>query len=253
MFLLLLGAAAFPQNTSPSEWDHNGSVVNLIKKDSSLEFYYKKPRQGMLDAGAHEGSLLFRGESKNGRYEGTAYLFDRRCGPTPYRVSGSILDNEERIVLTGMAPRLGRNCRIQGSFENKLEFKLLKTLEVTSPQTQASTNPNPSASGPPPSSAQIQPSTNPNPSANGPSPTESILPLNQKVPDTSKAARSPDDTNNLAAVQPVPQATPNDPKGENQKNIKFMLLFWLIPLGGLLGWLSLWLIFRIYKAVKSAG
>ena len=42
MFLLLLGAAAFPQNTSPSEWDHNGSVVNLIKKDSSLQFYYKK-------------------------------------------------------------------------------------------------------------------------------------------------------------------------------------------------------------------
>ncbi len=184
----------------------------------------------MLDAGAHEGSLLFRGVSNNGRYEGIAYLFDRRCGPVPYRVSGPILDDEERIALMGMAPRLGRNCRIQGSFEDRLEFNLLKPLEVTSPQVQPSTNPNLSASGPPSS--------------------ESMLSPNQKVPDRSKDARSPNNSSNVApAVQPAPQVTP---KSGNQKNVEFLALFWLVAMGCLLAGLTPWLIFKVYKAVRNA-
>jgi hypothetical protein len=235
VFLLLLSTAAFPQNTTPSEWDHNGSVVSLIAKDSDREFYYKKPRQGLLDSGVREGSLLFRGELNNGRYDGTAYLFDRRCGARPYHVSGTALDNEQRIVLTGEAPRLGRNCRVQGSFEDRLEFKLLKPLETASPPSQPSANPKPSANAQPqsspqtnpnpspssPSSPQIQPSTNPNPSTGGSPLTGSIAP----------------------AAQPVPQAPP---KSENQKSIEFIGLFWLIPLGVLLAWSILWL-----KAAKN--
>jgi hypothetical protein len=67
-------AQAQTQTTSdePTIWDHNGSVVYLVANGQSREFYYQKPRAGMLDAGAHPGSLLFRGEIDNGKYSGTA-------------------------------------------------------------------------------------------------------------------------------------------------------------------------------------
>jgi hypothetical protein len=46
----------------------------------------------MLEAGAHPGSLLFRGQVDNGQYSGTAYLFNPHCGAilresrrSPYR------------------------------------------------------------------------------------------------------------------------------------------------------------------------
>lgn len=58
------GAHAQTQAASPEPplWDHNGSVMSLVAKGSSREFYYQKPRTGMLEAGAKPGSLLFRGE-----------------------------------------------------------------------------------------------------------------------------------------------------------------------------------------------
>ena len=90
----------------PTVWDHNGSVMYLVANGSSREIYYQKPRSGMLEAGARPGSLLFRGEVNNGQYLGTAYIFNSHCGPIPYEVKGSILNDDERIVLTGQAPRV---------------------------------------------------------------------------------------------------------------------------------------------------
>jgi len=87
----------------PTVWDHNGSVLYLVAKDSSREIHYQKPRSGMLEAGARPGSLLFRGEIKNGQYLGTAYIFNARCGPIPFEVTGPILD-DDRIVLIGRGP-----------------------------------------------------------------------------------------------------------------------------------------------------
>jgi hypothetical protein len=57
----------------PTIWNHNGSVMYLVANGSSREFYYQKPRSGMLDAGARPGSLLFRGQLNNGQYLGPAY------------------------------------------------------------------------------------------------------------------------------------------------------------------------------------
>ena len=118
--------------TAPPEstiWDHNGSVMYLVVNGSSREFYYRKPRPGMLDAGARPGSVLFRGEVNNGQYLGTAYIFNPHCAPIPFEVKGPILD-DQRIMLTGRAPRVGRNCQTYGAYASNLEFRLSKPNEV---------------------------------------------------------------------------------------------------------------------------
>lgn len=118
--------------TAPPEftiWDHNGSVMYLVVNGSSREFYYQKPRPGMLDAGARPGSVLFRGEVNNGQYLGTAYIFNPHCAPIPFEVKGPILD-DQRIMLTGRAPRVGRNCQTYGAYTSNLEFRLSKPNEV---------------------------------------------------------------------------------------------------------------------------
>jgi hypothetical protein len=120
-------AQAQTQTASPEPtiWDHNGSVMYLVANGQSREFHYQKPRAGMLEVGARPGSLLFRGEIDNGQYSGTAYIFSPHCGQIPFQVKGPILDNDERIMLTGQAPRV-RNCRAYESSTSNLEFRRLK-------------------------------------------------------------------------------------------------------------------------------
>src|SRR6516225_12067700 len=129
-------AQAQTQTAPPgsSIWDHNGSVMYLVANGSSRELYYQKPRAGMLDAGARPGSLLFRGEVNNGQYLGTAYIFNQHCGPIPFQVKGPVLNDDERIVLTGRAPRVGQDCRPYGSYTSNLEFKRLKLTEAAQSQ-----------------------------------------------------------------------------------------------------------------------
>jgi hypothetical protein len=110
-----------------SLWAHNGSTLYLMADGATREFHYNAPRAGMLQAGARPGSLLFTGRSINGRYVGTAYIFNRQCGQLPYQVSGPILDNYERVVLTGQAPRVDAYCNILGSHTDILEFSLLQS------------------------------------------------------------------------------------------------------------------------------
>lgn len=128
--LLLLGLTTFARSQSslpePTLWDHNGSVVSLVARGASREFYYQEPRQEMIDAGARPGSLLFRGHTHEGKYFGTAFIFKSHCGRIPYQVSGPILDNYEQVVLTGQAPRVGPDCQIRGHVADVLEFRLRK-------------------------------------------------------------------------------------------------------------------------------
>jgi hypothetical protein len=118
----------------PTIWDHNGSVMYLVENGSSREFRYQKPRPGMLEAGARPGSLLFRGQVDNGQYAGTAYIYNPHCGAIPFQIKGPVLDNDERIILSGQAPQAGRNCRIHGSYTSDLEFRRLKPTEAAQSQ-----------------------------------------------------------------------------------------------------------------------
>jgi hypothetical protein len=120
----------------PTIWDHNGSVMYLVAKGQSREFYYQKPRAGMLEVGARPGSLLFRGEIDNGQYSGTAFIFSPHCGQIPFQVKGPVLDNDERIMLTGQAPRIGRDCRPYESSTSNLEFRQLRPKEAAQSQEQ---------------------------------------------------------------------------------------------------------------------
>jgi len=144
------GAGAQAQTASPERtvWDHNGSLMYLLANGSSREFYYQKPRPGMLDAGAHPGALLFRGQINNEQYSGTAYIFNPRCGAIPFEVNGSIVDNDQRIVLTGQAPRVGRDCRANGTYTSNLEFRRSKPDEAVQSQEPLTAAPIPLAGEP---------------------------------------------------------------------------------------------------------
>jgi hypothetical protein len=48
-----------------------------------------------------------------------------QCGRIPFQVTGTVLDNDQRIVLTGQAPQVGRDCRARGSYASNLEFRRL--------------------------------------------------------------------------------------------------------------------------------
>ena len=111
--------------TTPTFWDHNGSIVYLVADGARREFYYQEPRPGIRDAGARPGSLLFSGRAIGMRYFGIAYIFSSQCGKYPYEVSGPILDDYHRVILNGQAPRVGADCRVRGYYPDRLEFKLL--------------------------------------------------------------------------------------------------------------------------------
>lgn len=121
-----------------SVWDHNGSIVELVANGRFRSYFYKTPRAEMLSAGAKPGSLLFEGEAAGDQYVGVAYFFDSRCGPIPYQVSGPVLENYERVVLQGLAPRIAQNCLSQGYASETLEFKPVKAPQpvVTPPKVQ---------------------------------------------------------------------------------------------------------------------
>lgn len=113
--------------TAPSPrtyWDHNGSVMYLVAEGDRRQFFYSQPRGAMQEAGVHPDTLLFDGTTAGKRYDGTAFLFDQRCGGVPYHVSGPILDDYKRVELSGRAPRVNENCLVLDYFPDVLVFTL---------------------------------------------------------------------------------------------------------------------------------
>lgn len=91
------GSLALPPR---SAWDHNNSVMSIVSSGDRLMIYYDRPRQGMIDEGVRQGTLLFNGQRTGNRLKGTSYVFDRHCNPIPYPDDG-VVSSEQEIVLSG--------------------------------------------------------------------------------------------------------------------------------------------------------
>jgi hypothetical protein len=113
------------QEGSKRLWNHNGSTTYLVAQGKQRRFYFEQPRPTMRSVGARPNDLVFEGSVTGQSYSGTAYIFNRRCGKFPYRVSGPILDGGRRVVLRGKAPRVNKSCRVFGSKADTLEFELI--------------------------------------------------------------------------------------------------------------------------------
>jgi hypothetical protein len=202
-----VSAQAQPPEERRSLWDHNGSVMYLVASGSSREIYYQKPRPGMLEAGAHPDSLLFKGEINDGQISGIAYIFNAQCGQVPFHVKGPVLDNGGKIALTGQAPRVGRNCQTTGEYTSTLEFKLLKISEAGQPPVATTQTPNVEEPTPEPSpSDAAEGKLSNNPSAQ---PTQTLLTedLWPKAPPSGVVA--PKAPGNSLALTPPPEQPPS--------------------------------------------
>lgn len=105
-----------------SLWNHNGSTMVLEAIGITRRFLYTKPRKGMRAAGVAPGAVLFEGRREGDRYIGTAYVFSRACGATPYDVAGQVSGDEREVVMYGNAPRVDAQCRIVGYRNDVLTF-----------------------------------------------------------------------------------------------------------------------------------
>ena len=108
-----------------TRWDHNGSIMRLEADGTRRRFVYAAPRPGMRRVGVRNGMVLFDGRRDGRVYQGTARIFNKRCGQFTYRVRGEVSDDERRVVLFGQAPRVGSDCQIRGRRDDRLEFDLL--------------------------------------------------------------------------------------------------------------------------------
>lgn len=136
----VLGGTALAQTkpqqfpSVPSQWFHNGSTFELTKDGRARTLRYSNPRQGMRDVGVKPGTVLFEGEivkDQGGeRYEGTAYIFNKECGPIAYKAGGPVAPDSRRITIGGGLPlgiRKSTGCRSTATRYEDSTFDLVET------------------------------------------------------------------------------------------------------------------------------
>jgi hypothetical protein len=126
---------AASQNSLPSEgptpagsyWKHGKSIMRLEATGLSRKFFFYKPSDAELEAGAKAESLRFDGQVSGKGYTGTAFLYSDKCGRSAFQVSGEIENNDGRVVLSGRSPQVDSDCREIGRSDQKLVFDLMET------------------------------------------------------------------------------------------------------------------------------
>jgi hypothetical protein len=179
-----------------SLWNLSGSKVILVANGRLRKFFYEVPRPELVSAGARSGSLSFEGQAIDQQYVGSAYLYNSICGQKSYQVSGPILDDYERVVLQGAAPRFGPNCVPQGYATATLEFRL--------------------DTGTPTASSEIQPVPSPTEmtqTQSPPSPTETTQTQSPPSPtETTQTQSPPAPSSNAGATPRAPEQTAQRPR-----------------------------------------
>lgn len=106
------------ERSGGSCWDHNGSTMRLTANGNSRTITYRSPRSVMRRAGVRNGTVLFTGTRNGNRYSGQARVFSRYCKGQAfkYNVTGTVSNNDRRVVLRGRRPNRKR-CRNSGGWK----------------------------------------------------------------------------------------------------------------------------------------
>jgi hypothetical protein len=109
-----------------SYWRHDTSVIRLDASGPTRKFVFYEPSAAMNALGARQGFIRFEGRVSSGGYAGKAVLFTEKCGQHSYQVTGKIENNDERVTLTGQAPRFDSKCNEAGKRDMTLVFDFIK-------------------------------------------------------------------------------------------------------------------------------
>lgn len=103
--------------------EHNASIVVLTHSQNVTEIRYSEPKKSLL---VKPGTLLFRGEERNGELRGEAFVFKAGCEPAGYAVAG----RRERgiLVLEGTPPHW-RGCSVTRGSAKSRHARLVFNVE----------------------------------------------------------------------------------------------------------------------------
>lgn len=110
------------ENRGGSRWMHNGSVVTLASEGAKREFYYFVPHKGLDHVGVRPGTLLFSGKRSGSTYSGTAFIFNKHCGPLAYQVAGEVSSDDHQVTMEGQAPIVDGSCKTTTTKPDTLIF-----------------------------------------------------------------------------------------------------------------------------------
>lgn len=111
----------------PTLWSHNNSVMRLVANGRQRQFFYFKPRAGLVARGVLAGTLLFDGERVGDTYTGRSRVFTAKCGPRTYVVSGTVSPDQRRVVMHGQKPIVNLVCETERTEADELVFELLES------------------------------------------------------------------------------------------------------------------------------
>jgi hypothetical protein len=103
-------------------WSFNGSTLKMVAQGNSRKFFYVQPDPKAEAAGAQRGDLFLEARWSDHGFSGTIYGFEGRCGRVPYRVDGTVRDNNQRLDMQGQRPRVDGNCTMAGAVLDALTF-----------------------------------------------------------------------------------------------------------------------------------
>ena len=147
-FILCLALAQFWMKAGAAEgtvsnWEYNGSYLQLSEDGSRRRFFFVTPAP-FPGLGAVIGYVLFDGWEQGNQYSGTAYTFSKHCGWLSYPASGPVSPDHRTITLYGRAPVVGLDCHSVGYQNEVLVFrfeedssKITKILDSGSKQSES--------------------------------------------------------------------------------------------------------------------
>lgn len=131
---LTVASPVAAQDQPSSLWDLNDSVLGLYKNGAERIFSYQEPREALQQEGVTAGTVWFQGTLTGNTYTGTAFVFQRRCGPSPFHVEGKLDADERRISFTGEQPvSFDAHCKVVEAEDVEFEITFLRSLAPPPP------------------------------------------------------------------------------------------------------------------------